>query len=144
MADYSMGEEFFEYFIDQEGLTTNNKLDEDTYHDKIHEHLDNFVSYEVDYRDVRKYVNEFGVFNAIQMSIDNFGELQMPYLDENERTIDQNLMYRKLLYVILYEIANQGYDEIYELVEMKEGNEEADRNETIDSINLLSQMIIGF
>jgi hypothetical protein len=143
MAD-AMTTDFYNYFIDQEGLTTNNKIDEDYFNDKIHEHLDDFVSYEVDFYDVQKYVNKFGVFDAIQICIDNYGELQMFYLDSNERKINNIQMCRHLLYVILNEIVNQGYDDIYDMVKMNEKIIDDRKNEKIDYINEISQMIIGF
>jgi hypothetical protein len=147
MAD-DMTTEFYEYFINSAELNTKEMLqiypDDDFFYDKLHEHLDNSVSYEISGYDAEKYVKEFGVFEAIQMKLDYAGELHMPYLDKNESVIDKNMMNRQLLFILLMDIAQQGYDDIYDMVRMNEEIQEDNKNEENDYINQISQMIIGF
>jgi hypothetical protein len=143
MAD-DMTTDFYEYFIKEEELNTKGMIDDDDFNERLLEHLNDFVTYEVNIYDVEHYVNNFGVLDAIQLKIDYDGELDMAYLDKSESNIDKNKMNRQLLFIILREIAQEGYSEIYEITRMNELLREDRKNEKIDYINQISQMIIGF
>jgi hypothetical protein len=143
-----MTEEFYEYLIREEELTTKKMKmidqDDEDFKEKMEEHLDKFVSYEVSGYDAQKYVNKFGVVEAIQMDIDTGYGFCLIYSDSKKKYVDNGAMYARLLYIILDEIVRDGYDDVYDMVKMQEDIIEDRKNEKIDYINQISQMIIGF
>jgi len=144
-----LADEFYDYFIEEQEIESKNMVDvdDDDFHDKLQDCLENYVFQEMNIYDVEHHVKEFGVLEALQLKLDYEGEHSVPFLDKQNQEIAQKILYRHLLYVILREIVldeQDGYYTIYNKCKMNEQDVEDEMNEKIDYINNISQEIICF
>ena len=95
--DLILNEIFYEY-------NKLDKIDDDQFYDYKHYYIDNYVSLVKNKRNMKKFIDDYGIFNAIKLYEENYGNYD---IDDNEI---QN--YCKLAYNLIDDYINLNIDQI--------------------------------
>jgi len=95
--DLILNEIFYEY-------NKLDKIDDDQFYDYKHYYIDNYVSLVKIKRNMQKFIDDYGIFNAIKLYEENYGNYD---IDDNEI---QN--YCKLAYNLIDDYITENIDEI--------------------------------
>jgi len=110
--DINLNEIFDDLYLNRAGqfIITN---------DELRELIDDYIVKE-DYSDIKKYVTNFGIFEAIELSENIYGDFEMDFKNKYK-------MYLQLAYVIIMDIIQTA--EMTEDRQYDENEEDTDENE---------------
>lgn len=92
-------EDILEAFMDELPINKNEE-----YYDKLHEFVDNYVSYNLCLSSIKELIEDNGgVFKAMELYREHYDDYQVNYKD-----LDMN--YRTLAYIIVYDYISNNYE----------------------------------